>query len=227
MRIRVISIGALAANHLWNEPAPVRTGHATTTLIEAGEACILVDPGLPPQVLTARLSERANRTPEQITQVFLTSFNPDTCRGIEAFGKADWLIGEAERETIGVNLVEQVKRAHAGEDEELRDALGHDVAVLQRCQAAPDTLAPGVDLFPLHGATPGLTGLIISEPNTTTLICGDAIPTTEHLEQGSVLRSCFDVAKAQESFREAVEIADVLILGRDNLTINPTRFSMF
>ncbi len=227
MRIRVISIGTLAANDLWNEPAPVRTGHATSTLIEAGEARILIDPGLPAAALAARLGERANLAPDQVTHVFLTSFRPDTARGIEAFDQASWFISEMERETIGINLVEQVKRAHEAEDEELRDALGHDVALLQKCQAAPDTIAPGVDLFPLHGVTPGLTGLIISEPNTTTLICGDAIPTIEHLEKGSVLRSCFDIKKAQESFREAVEIADVLVLGRDNLTINPTRFSMF
>jgi glyoxylase-like metal-dependent hydrolase (beta-lactamase superfamily II) len=99
------------------------------------------------------------------------------------------------------------------------------VAVLQNCKPAPDSLAQGVDLFPLPGVTPGLTGLIVSETNSTTLIVGDAIATVEHLERGSVLKNCYDYEKAQESFREAIEIADVLILGRDNLTINPTRYT--
>ncbi len=227
MRIRVISIGTLAANALWGETQPVRTGHATTALVETEELRLLVDPGLPAPALVARLGERANLTPDKITHVFLTCFKPDTCRALEAFPQAKWLISERERETIGVNLVEQVKRAHEAEDEELRDALGRDVALLQHCRSAPDSLAPGVDLFPLPGVTPGLTGLLLSEANSTTLICGDAIATLEHLERGSVVKNCYDIKQAQESFREAIEIADVLILGRDNLTINPTRFSMF
>jgi hypothetical protein len=36
-----------------------------------------------------------------------------------------------------------------------------------------------------------------------------------------VLTPCADLEAAQESFREAVEIADLLILGRDNVVLNP------
>ena len=32
-----------------------------------------------------------------------------------------------------------------------------------------------------------------------------------------------DLEKARESFKEAVEIADFLVLGRDNLVTNPIR----
>jgi hypothetical protein len=35
MDYRVISIGTLAANELWNETGPVRTGHATSTNLAA------------------------------------------------------------------------------------------------------------------------------------------------------------------------------------------------
>ena len=35
---RIISIGTLAANPLWDEKVPVRTGHATTTLIASAGA---------------------------------------------------------------------------------------------------------------------------------------------------------------------------------------------
>ncbi|MFO0835102.1 MAG: hypothetical protein U0638_09040 [Phycisphaerales bacterium] len=45
----------------------------------------------------------------------------------------------------------------------------------------------------------------------------------EHLQQGQVLPNCADYDKAKESFQEAVEIADFLILGRDNIVANPTR----
>ena len=227
MRAKIISIGTLASNHLWDEVGEVRTGHATTTLIETGNARIIVDPGLPAVALKARLAERTRVTPEQITHVFLTSFQPDVWRGIELFSRAEWFISELERETIGVALVEQVKKAHEAEDTELRDALAHNVAVLQRCKAAPDSLAKGVDIFPLHGVTPGLTGLIISDPDLTTVVCGDSIATAEHLEKGMVLKQCYDMEKARVSFQEVLEIADIIIPGRDNIVINPLRRSIY
>ncbi len=59
MDLRIISLGTLAANPLWDEPAPVRTGHATTTLISVGDRKILVDPGLPEVAHAAKLYERA------------------------------------------------------------------------------------------------------------------------------------------------------------------------
>ena len=94
---------------------------------------------------------------------------------------------------------------------------------MKKCQAAPDKLAEHVDLFPMPGYTPGTCGLLLSHPNATTLIAGDAVATAEHLEQGRVLRGAYDVNQAQESFMEAIEIADVIVPGHDNLLLNPTR----
>jgi glyoxylase-like metal-dependent hydrolase (beta-lactamase superfamily II) len=85
MDLRVISIGALASHPLWGEKTAVRTGHGTTTLIRTGNKCIVIDPGLPDQVMVARLAERAGIKPSQVTHVFLTSFNPELRRGIMAF----------------------------------------------------------------------------------------------------------------------------------------------
>ncbi len=225
--LRIISLGSLAAHPLWNERAPVRTPHATTSLITisgpAAPTRILVDPSLPAQLLLPRLKERANLEPSAITHVFLTSFRPDLRRGIEAFDSAEWLISETERESVGIPLANSLREAAQHDDDELRAALERDVAILQRCKPAPDRPAPHVSLFPLPGVTPGLTGLLLEEPRHTTLICGDAIPTLEHLEQGKVLQNAANVEQARESFSEAVEIADLLVLGRDNLALNPTR----
>lgn len=104
-----------------------------------------------------------------------------------------------------------------------RSLLEREVATLRRCSVAPDELLPHVDLFPLHGVTPGCTGVLIEGTRGTTLVCGDAIPTVEHLERGQVLTSASDVEQARESMREAIEIADMLVLGRDNLVPTPTR----
>ena len=80
-----------------------------------------------------------------------------------------------------------------------------------------------MDLFPLPGVTPGTCGLLLTLPRQTLLIAGDAVATVEHLEQGKVLDRCHDVEQAKESFAEAIEIADVIVPGRDNLCLVPTK----
>ena len=239
MDIRVISIGTLGANPLWDERDPVRTGHATTTLIRADDAAIIVDPGLPSPALKARLSERAGIGPEAITHVFLTSFSPECRRGIELFPEARWLISEHEREAVGVPLAQSLARlaqskqsaedagetAHEDEQTMMR-IVERDVALLQKTEPSPDSIAQGVDLFPLPGMSPGMCGVLIAEPDTTTLVCGDAVPTIEHMEKGQILKGAHDREKALESFKEALEIADILIPGRDNLTPNRVRGAM-
>lgn len=240
MDFRIISIGALAAHPLWGERAqtPVRTGHATTTLVRSGKRVILIDPGLPDQVVAARLGERAGLKPSDVTHVFLTSFKPDTTRGIMAFDHATWWISEAEREGVGVPLVRRLQEAAQQGDQDMVELLQRDVAILKRCEPAPDRLAEGVDLFPLPGVTPGTCGVLLAGSGSggmsgrgargprggpTTLVCGDAVATVEHLERGMVLHGALDVELAQESFKEAIEIADILIPGRDNWTLNPVR----
>lgn len=239
---RVISIGALAANRLWGERTPVRTGHATTSLVRTTASDdpkttvnLLVDPGLPEPALVARLHERTGLTPDDITHVFVTTFHPETRRAITAFPNAVWLISPREREAAGVplaqsltRLVESQQTAEAtGEpvDDEhgtMMEVLQHDVAVLQRFEAAGDTIATGVDLFPLPGVSLGCTGLLLAGRETA-LICGDAVATSEHVDQGKVLPDCHDRELAKESFEEAIEIADVLVCGRDNLCLNRTK----
>lgn len=227
MELRIISIGALSAHPLWNEKGPARVGHSTTTLIRAGKAVILVDPALPEATLAARLGERANVKPSEITHVFLTSFRPDTHRGITAFDRAEWMIHQDERESVGQALVVQLKKlaegATSAEEKRIRESLEQDVAILQRCKTVGESFVDRVDVFPMPGVTPGMCGLLIEEPRHTTVICGDAIPTVEHLEQGKVLVNAVDVDRAKASFEEAVEIADLLVLGRDNIVVNPTK----
>ncbi|GAB4108603.1 MAG: hypothetical protein Kow00105_16060 [Phycisphaeraceae bacterium] len=220
MDYRIISIGALSVHELWQRQGAARTAHATTTLVRSGGRTILVDPGLPPQVVAARLAERAGLQPDDVTDVFLTCFRPAHRWGITAFPDARWLISETERESIGVALIDRLKHE---EDEQAREMIEQDIAILKKCQPAPDKLAPQVDLFPCPGFTPGCCGLLLSHANATTLIAGDAVATAEHLEQGRVLRGAYDVKQAQESFLEAVEIADVIVPGHDNLLLNPTR----
>ncbi len=222
--LRLVSLGALAANPIWDEKTPVRTGHATTSLLRTPDRTLLIDPGLPAQALVPRLRERANLAPSDVSHVFLTSFSIDTFRGIEAFTGATWWISDAEREAVGVPLALRVRDGAPAQEQEF---LEHALAVLHRCKPAPDTLLSSkgerADLFPLHGVTPGLCGVLLAGQRHTTLVCGDAIPTLDHLERGLILPDVHDLGAAKASFAEAVEIADFLVLGRDALVPNLTR----
>jgi glyoxylase-like metal-dependent hydrolase (beta-lactamase superfamily II) len=220
---RIISIGTLAAHPLWNEKGEVRTAHATTTLISIGETHILVNPSLPAQAMSARMSERTPIKPIQITHIFLTSLEQDHRRALRAFEHATWLVHEPEKEAMVSGLKVTRKQAAEARDRELIALIDAELEVVERCKIAPDSIAPKVDLFPLPGATAGTCGLLIGLPGSTVLVCGDAIATHEHLSQGKVLPNSASIALAQESFKEAVEIADVLVLGRDNLALNPLR----
>ena len=221
MDYRIISIGALSINDLWDKQGPARTAHATTTLIRSGKQNILVDPALPGQVLAPRLAERSGLSPGDITDVFLTNFRPAHRYGLAAFEKANWYISETEREVIGRELLARFEQEEG--DEDVRELLKQEIAILQQCKAAPDTLADQVDLFPSFGFTPGTCGLLLSHNRSTTVIAGDAAPTVEHIEHGRVLKGCFDVEQAQTSLREIIEVADEIVPGHDNAIVNPMR----
>jgi len=220
MNYRIISIGALSHHELWEQQGGQRTPHATTTLIRSDQRVILVDPGLPPQVIAARLMERAGLGVGAITDVFLTNFRPAHRAGLAAFDQARWLIAEAEREAVGRHLLEQFQQAP---DDEVKEFLRGEIELLKRFQNCPDQIAPHVDLFPLPGFTPGSAGLLLLSPGRTVLVAGDAVATEEHLQQGRVLKGAFDIEQAQESMREAVEIADAIIPGHDNFVLNQSR----
>jgi len=217
---RIISIGALSRNELWPKDAGGRSPHATTTLIRSGDATILVDPALPPQALGARLTERSGLTPADITHVFMTCFRPAHRHGLSLFKNANWLIGHIERESVGRHLLEQFQLE---EDDDVKEIIRLDIELLKGCSAAEDTIAPGVDLFPLPGFTPGTCGLLINQPTQTVLVAGDAVLTQEHMESGRIARHCFDPDQAKESLLEAIEIADLIIPSHDNLIANRGR----
>jgi glyoxylase-like metal-dependent hydrolase (beta-lactamase superfamily II) len=223
VQFRVISIGALGTHPLWEERTPQRADHATTVLVASGDERILVDPSLPPQLLEARMKDRTRIRPAEITRVFLTSFHPMRRRGLALFDEARWCLDARERDALQVSLQEKLEEADRAGDTELAATVRSELSVLGRCEPAPDHLAEGVDLFPMPGDTPGTCGLLLALPGQTVLVCGDAVATVEHLERGMVLPGAHDVKQAQTSFMEAVEIADLLVPGRDNLVLNPMR----
>src|SRR3954447_8196009 len=182
IRLDVISIGTLSRNRLWNEAQQTRTPHATTTLIRAGKRHIIVDPGLPPAALGARLFERTGLKPDAIDTVFLTNARPSHRSGLSLFTDAKVLIHELEQQTARQQLMHLIEEAP--EEDLDRVHLRAELDMIESFRPADDKLADGVDLFPLFGYTPGTCGLLISATLTTTLIAGDAVPTLDHFLAG-------------------------------------------
>jgi glyoxylase-like metal-dependent hydrolase (beta-lactamase superfamily II) len=219
VRLDVISIGTLSRNRLWGEAQPVRTAHATTTLIRVGKRNILVDPGLPAQAITARLFERTGLRPEQIDTVFLTNFRPSHRAGVAVFTAAKVFMHEVEQQAMSHRLRGLIEEAP--DDDLDRAALVAELKLLESIRHADDKLADQVDLFPLPGYTPGNCGLLVAAPTTTTLIAGDAVPTQDHFLAGQALPDSQDIQAAQEAMAEVYEIADLIVPGHDNLFLNP------
>ncbi len=227
MELIIVSIGTLSRNPLWQERVPVRTSHATTTLIRTTAAeddktpvTLLVDPSLPGDLLDARLFDRAGIHADAITHVFLTNWRPVHRRGLEKFAHAIWWMNPTEIEAATAALDAAAEHA-SREDQPLDGLIEKERELLARVQSAPDSLATDVDLFPLPGYTPGQSGLIISEATRTTLIAGDAVPTAAHFSAGQVFPDCWDLEKAKESLLELFEVADIIIPGHDNLFLAP------
>ena len=225
MDVIIVSIGTLSKNPLWNERLPVRTSHATTTLLVSGGAHILVDPSLPPQLLEARLFERTGLKPEAVTDVFLTNWRPVHRRGLELFAKAHWYLHATEIEAVGDTLAAVRDRAQRT-GEPLDPLVSQEESLLKRVLEAPDQLVEGVDIFPLPGYTPGQCGLLVSQPTSTIVIAGDAVPTAGHFAVGQVFQECWDLTTAKESLLEMYEIADLIVPGHDNIFVNPRAAGM-
>lgn len=212
----LISIGALGRNRLWNENEPRRAGHATTTLIRDGKTTILVDPGLPGEVLAQRLEERTGLRPEQIEVVFLTNFRPVHRRGVGIFTSATWLMNEAEIDSMRAHLDEIDRRADDSAPD-VKRLVREELAILSRVRPAADKLTPSVHLFPTAGVTPGAAGLLLAAPTYTIVVAGDAIISRGYYEAGRIFEHVASVEDAQDSFREIIEIADEVVPGHDNV----------
>ena len=201
VRVDIIAIGSLAKNKYWNEKSPVRSEFATATLVRSGDVALLVDPGWPAEVLRAALFYRAGLEPQAVTHVFLTHLDAAHCGGIGLFEKAKWWAYEEELKFADVEWPPEAPGRR----------------MLARLDPAPEKFAPGVDLYPTFGHTAGHASLLVYTAAQSTIIAGDAILTRDHFERGDLGEAPWDLEKAKTSFRDIVEIADVIIPGHDNI----------
>lgn len=76
-----------------------------------------------------------------------------------------------------------------------------------------DEVLPGVAVIGLPGHTPGSIGLVVD--GGTAVLTGDAVPSAGVLVSGQPLGRSADPARAQESIRRVVGLADVVYPGHD------------
>ncbi len=220
---RIISIGTLSCNLLWQESAVVRSQHATTTLITDGKRRILVDPSLPAEALEARLFERTGTKFNSITDVFCTTLRPDARRALPGLDHARWWCGETEREWYTQELTALGESADRLESDDARK-IEHDLAIARRFQPAPEAFGDQISLYPVPGATVGCAGLLLTPTMFTIVLAGPAAATREHIERGMVLPRCADKDRAMESLTDLLELADVIVPGFDNMVLSPKRW---
>ena len=223
VEFEVISIGTLSRNRLWGEAAAVRTAHATITLVTSEGRRILVDPSLPGPILAARLNERTGLGLADVTDVFCTTLRPVHRRGIEALPAANWWAGEAEIESYQGYLAEMLDSA-----ERLESVAASDIEaereLVGRFRPAPEDFGRQVIPYPLAGASPGSSGLLLTPATSTIVIAGDAALTAEHVRRGQVWAGCVDREGAMESLRDLLELADAIVPGHDNVFFSPRRW---
>lgn len=200
-RVDVLAIGTLSKNRFWDEKASVRQEMATCTLVRCDDIKLVVDPGWPPEVLQAVLYYRAGLEPQDVTHVFVTHVDPAHVMGIALFGKARWM---AHQEEI------VYAKAEMTEDETL-------ASIIKKLRKAPDKIAPGIEIFPTPGHSPGHCSLMANTAVTTTVIAGDVVLTRDYLEHGDLGPTLYDREQAEESFREVIEISDLIVPGHDNI----------
>ena len=219
---KVISIGTLSRNPFWQETEPVRTVHATTTLVTAEKPAgsrqhILVDPALPSKILDARLHERAGIRIGDISIVFLTTFRASHRMALQAFDGADWYLDEREKE-FAKQYLDDMHFRYKDKTSDQASLIENDLALLERCRPAPkDSLADQVQVFPSPGASTGCCGLLLTAPVGTVVIAGDAVISQEYLEHGQVWDYSTDPKAARQSLQDILEIADIIVPGHDNM----------
>ncbi len=168
----------------------------------------------------ARVNERTGKTLADVTDVFCTTLRPAHRRGLESLTHATWWASSLELQTYSAGMAD---RQNAAERLSSEDAKLHELELelLDRFKEAEDDFSAQISLYPLHGPSPGCTGLLLTPPTQTILIASDAAITAEHVQRGQVLVGCHDTEEALQTLSDLLEVADIIICGHDNLTFAP------
>jgi glyoxylase-like metal-dependent hydrolase (beta-lactamase superfamily II) len=196
IRWDLVTVGHLSRNKYWGESVDrsYRPTCCTTTVIRSGAQTVLVDPSLPPEAMARALDERTGLPASAIDTVFVTHRHGDHREGLEAFPDARWCMGA----------------------DELADWRAGDEPVPDRIEAAPQSLAPGVELLATPGHTSGLTSVAFTSGGARVVISGDGVMTEEFFRHRDVYHNTVDYPAARASLDLIASRADIVVPGHDN-----------
>ena len=160
----ILTIGHLSRNKFWGErnDTAYRAPLATSALLLGEGHVIVTDPSLPAAGMRAALLDAAGLAPEDVTLVFSTHNHLDHHVDPLCFPNARWFMPQVDLTYL-----------HEHWDEHKRSFPGDDWETVQRCEAAPEELAPGLKLLPLPGHTAGTSGLLFCAPEGRVLLTGE------------------------------------------------------
>ena len=133
------------------------------------------------------------------------------------FDRAAWRMHEAEIAAVGQHLAEMAERTAEDDEADTPRLVEQEQSLLERIEPAEDKLTRQVHLFPSPGVSPGSAGLLLTFPQRTVIVAGDAVVTREYYAAGRVYEQAANVERAAESFAEILEIADEIVPGHDNV----------
>ena len=160
----ILTIGHFSRNLFWGEDQTVayRDAVCTSTFIKGDKINIVVDPSQPPELMAKTLFNRTGLRPDAINCVFVTHAHGDHYAGIECFEKADWFMGEMEREDM------------------IRSGNPRELEIAERMFNARKGFMDGLETVLFPGHTLGITGLRFDTRDGKAVICGDAVMTRDY-----------------------------------------------
>lgn len=195
-RFTIVNIGSLSVNKYWGETERMREPSATCTLVETGDARMLVDPSPFPGGLESRLFAATGLRPSAVDLVYMTHFHGDHRFGLALFEGVPWLMASSAREEL-----------RASKD---GGALGG------RVEDAEGRLPDGVDLFPSPGHTPGHCSLALNIEWGRLVIAGDAVMTPEFWLHDDGFHNTWDFDAVRDTIGRIRAEADFVVPGHGN-----------
>lgn len=191
----VLNMGCLSRNKFWGEhpDTAYRKAYCTSTVIEAGDDIIIVDPPMAGEGMCNLLDSRCGLAIKDITKVFITHTHGDHMEGLDAFPHAQWYLSPGEMKTL-----EKEPRWN------------------EKFIPAADEVAPGVRTIPLPGHTLALTGLVFNAAEGCIVVAGDGVMTKDFFQNKTGFHNSADMEQVAKTIEMLAEMADIIVPGHDN-----------
>ncbi len=206
VRWQILTIGHLSRNKFWGESddQAYRTPLCTSTLLQADDRTIVIDPGCVPDIMERVLYERTGLRPRAVDMVFLTHAHGDHHAGITTFPTARWCMAAPELESW---------TAQAAPD-------GSEQRLLSQLEPVSGELVPGITLLPTPGHAAAHTSLSFTSDGQRVVIAGDAVMTHDFFVARDVYFNTVDRIAAVQSIATIAALADIVVPGHDNYFLN-------